>query len=76
VGIEVSFERVWPVVARSARAVSGHATTMLLKNLMNSRRLMGFTPVAENHLRKKSNTIFERELCNRIAGKRITPLCD
>jgi len=37
--------------------------TVLLKSLMNSRRLMGFTPVAENHLRLKSNTIFERELC-------------
>jgi hypothetical protein len=34
------------------RAVSGHATTVLLKSLMNSRRLMGFIPVAENHLRK------------------------
>jgi hypothetical protein len=35
-----------------ARAVSDHATTVLLKSLMNSRRLMGFTPLAENHLRK------------------------
>jgi hypothetical protein len=35
-----------------ARAVSGHATTVVLKSLMNSRRLMGFTPLAENHLRK------------------------
>src|SRR6516225_10626914 len=35
-----------------ARAVSDHATTGLLKSLMNSRRLMGFTPLAENHLRK------------------------
>src|SRR6516165_8152160 len=34
-----------------ARAVSDHATTVLLKSLMNSRRLMGFTPLAENHLR-------------------------
>ena len=34
-----------------ARAASGHATTVLLKRLMNSRRLMGFTPVAENHLK-------------------------
>jgi hypothetical protein len=29
---------------------SGHAITVLLKSLMNSRRLMGFTPLAENHL--------------------------
>jgi hypothetical protein len=35
-----------------ARAVSDHATTVLLKSLMNSRRLMGFTPLAENHLVK------------------------
>jgi len=35
-----------------ARAVSGHVTTVLLKSLMNSRRLMGFTPLAENHLRE------------------------
>jgi hypothetical protein len=25
---------------------------VLLKSLMNSRRLMGFTPLAENHLRE------------------------
>jgi hypothetical protein len=31
-------------------AASGHAITVRLKSLMNSRRLMGFTPVAENHL--------------------------
>jgi hypothetical protein len=35
-----------------ARAVSGHATAVLLKSLMNSRRLMGFTSLAENHLLK------------------------
>src|SRR5262249_16108928 len=29
---------------------SGHATTVLPKSLMNSRRLMGFSPLAENHL--------------------------
>jgi len=40
------------IAACCARAVSGHATTLLLKGLMNSRRLMGFTPLAENHLRK------------------------
>jgi hypothetical protein len=32
------------IAACCARAVSGHATTVLLKSLMNSRRLMGFTP--------------------------------
>jgi hypothetical protein len=35
-----------------ARAVSGPATAVLLQSLMNSRRLMGFTPLAENHLHK------------------------
>src|SRR5215472_17552431 len=40
------------IADRCARAVSDHATTVLLKSLMNSRRLMGFTPLAENHLRK------------------------
>src|SRR6516165_2111495 len=40
------------IAACCARAVSGHVTTALLKSLMNSRRLMGFTPLAENHLRK------------------------
>src|SRR5262245_4408302 len=35
-----------------ARAASGHATTVLVKRLMNSRRLTGSTPVAENHLRE------------------------
>src|SRR6516165_793783 len=35
-----------------ARAPSGHATTVLLKRLMNSRRLMGSTPLAENRLRE------------------------
>jgi hypothetical protein len=38
------------IAACCARAVSGHAITVLLKSVMNSRRLMGFTPVAENHL--------------------------
>jgi hypothetical protein len=32
------------IAACCARAVSGHATTVLLKILMNSRRLMGFPP--------------------------------
>jgi len=41
-----------PMVGCCARAVSGHVTTVLLKSLMNSRRLMGFTPLAENHLRE------------------------
>jgi hypothetical protein len=35
-----------------ARAMSGHATAVLSKILMNSRRRMGFTPRAENHLRE------------------------
>jgi hypothetical protein len=35
-----------------ARAVSGHPTTTLPKNLMNSRRLMGSIALAENHLRE------------------------
>jgi hypothetical protein len=35
----------------AVRAVSGQ-TAVLPIRLMNSRRLMGFTPVAENHLRE------------------------
>jgi pimeloyl-ACP methyl ester carboxylesterase len=52
-----------------ARAVSGHATTVLLKSLMNSRRLMGFAPLAENHLRLKSNTNVEQEPCTPRSSK-------
>jgi hypothetical protein len=37
-------------------AVSGHPTAVLPKGLMNSRRLMGFISLAENHLGLKSNT--------------------
>jgi hypothetical protein len=43
---------------------------VLVKSLMNSRRLMGFTPVAENHLRKP-NTIFDRELCTTSQQKEL-----
>jgi hypothetical protein len=32
------------IAACCARAVSGHATTVLLKSLMNSRRFMGLFP--------------------------------
>jgi hypothetical protein len=32
------------IAACCARVVSGHATIVLLKNLMNSRRLMGLDP--------------------------------
>src|SRR5262249_39847045 len=39
---------------------------------MNSRRLMGLTPLAENHLVKKSNTILERELCTAMQQNRRT----
>src|SRR6516164_5777264 len=44
-----------------ARAASGHDAAVLLRSLMNSRRLTGFTPSAENHL--KSNTVFDRAPC-------------
>jgi hypothetical protein len=39
-------------VDRSAPGVSGRVTGMLPKSLMNSRRLMGFTPLAESYLRE------------------------
>src|SRR5215472_11362946 len=47
-----------------ARAASGHDAEVLLRSLMNSRRLTGFTPSAENHL--KSNTLFDRAPCTAL----------
>src|SRR6516225_8975366 len=58
-----------------ACAASGHATTVLLKNLMNSRRLMG-PRRGLNRVNQKTITFLDRELCrsSHQAGPQPCPL--
>src|SRR5262249_311624 len=57
-----------------ARAASGHATLVLLKSLMNSRRLMASPAPRTRSGIQKTSTFLDRELCRSSHPNRIATM--